>query len=169
MIGIAEAFIMLHSMTALDESLVGVYPASKLGEVSNAMGSLISGANGAGNCSGIIVGALIFSLYSTTFCLELPSRGFQNSLEDKCNIDSMWTANLEHFHRPQRYDVSSLTREQITEKCFMACVSRQVSSQIFVPTDSRGWQTAYTFSLPLAIVCTFLQLTSIMFYQNPNL
>jgi|TARA_B110000285_G_scaffold135581_1_gene151908 MFS family permease len=97
LIGIGEAFIMLHSMTALEESLSGVYPASKIGEVSNAMGSLISGANGAGNCSGIVLGALFFTLYSTHFCLELPSEGFQNTLKDKCDIDAMWAANTQHF------------------------------------------------------------------------
>jgi len=141
LIGIGEAFVMLHSMTALEESLSGVYPASKIGEVSNAMGSLISGANGAGNCSGIIIGALIFSLYSSHFCLELPSEGFQHGLnaKDKCNIDAMWAANFEHFRTSRRFDVSSLTPEEIPDRCFMACVSRQVSSKIFVPTDSRGW------------------------------
>jgi hypothetical protein len=82
LVGIGEAFVMLHSMTALEESLSGVYPASKIGEVSNAMGSLISAANGAGNCSGIILGALIFSRCSTHFCLELPFEGFQNTLKD---------------------------------------------------------------------------------------
>jgi predicted MFS family arabinose efflux permease len=76
LLGIGEAFIMLHSMSALEESLSGVYPASKLGEVSNAMGSLISAANGAGSSLGTIIGAFIFSLCGTHFCLELPSEGF---------------------------------------------------------------------------------------------
>lgn len=75
-IGIAEAFIMLHSMSALEESLSGAYPLSKIGEVSNAMGSLISAAVGAGNASGIIFGALFFYLFSTKNCLELPSSDF---------------------------------------------------------------------------------------------
>jgi hypothetical protein len=51
----------------------------------------------------------------------------------------------------------------------MACVSHEVSSKIFVPTDSRGWQAAYTYSLPFVMFCALLQFISISFYQNPNL
>jgi hypothetical protein len=75
-IGIGEAFLMLHSLPAMEECLRGVYPEDKLSEVSNAMGSLISGANGAGSFTGIIIGSLIFSLCTTKYCLESPSQDF---------------------------------------------------------------------------------------------
>ena len=95
--GIGQAFINVNSMAALEESVRGVWPQHKMIEVNNAMGAVISGANGAGNFSGVIMGSFIYTMYSTANCLKLPSPGFQSKLTDQCNINSMWTANFERF------------------------------------------------------------------------
>ena len=76
MAGIGQAFINVNSMSALAESLKGVYPINRLSEVNNAMGAVVSGANGAGNFSGVIIGSLIYSIYSNNICLKLPYMGF---------------------------------------------------------------------------------------------
>jgi hypothetical protein len=167
--GVGQAFINVNSMAALEESIRGVWPSNKMIEVNNAMGAVISGANGAGNFSGVIIGSFIFTIYSTANCLKLPSKGFQTTLSDKCSIDGMWNANIAGFHNFQHFDTQTYEQSQIPNVCFMACVNNEPSDTIFVPVDYLGWQTAFTYGLAAVTFCTALQLISVLFYQNPNL
>lgn len=70
--GIGGAMIMPAAMPALDESLKGVYPPGKDGQVKNAMGALVAGAFGAGNFIGTIMGGVLNTLFETNYCLGQP-------------------------------------------------------------------------------------------------
>jgi hypothetical protein len=135
--GIGQAFINVNSMAALEESVRGVWPSNKMIEVNNAMGAVISGANGAGNFSGVIIGSFIYTLYSTSECLKLPSKGFQTN--ESCDINAMWEANNKRFNHFQSFDIETYKPHQIPSVCFMACVNNKPSDTIFVPVDYRGW------------------------------
>jgi len=102
--GIGQAFMNVNTMAALEESVRGVWPQEKMIEVNNAMGAIVSGANGAGNFSGVIIGSFIYTMYSTTNCLKLPFKGFQSTLADSCNIDGMWKANSKRFNKFTKFD-----------------------------------------------------------------
>lgn len=57
--GVGGSFVLPYGMPALEENLIGVFPADKDAEVKNASGTLLSTAFGLGNLVGTILGGLM--------------------------------------------------------------------------------------------------------------